>query len=381
MKVRFTFTLKILLPYLVFELLFFLIFLGAGKNGQSADIWLTVAGMVAVLLFGIVHLFWLKGVLDRITHLFSRLTRGEFPHFKAKETGDAIGDLEKSLEKHISNLKDTAAFTRSMAAGDYTGQYQNLSSEDELGDALNSLKGSLMESMEEAVTRRLEEENRTWSAQGLAKFSSLFREAEDNLQALSSVVMKELVNYTEADVGALFITMEEEGSGEPCLEISGSYAFDREKQIHRSFKFGEGLVGRAALEKEFIYVTDLPSDYIRIRSGLGEDVPSSILLVPVMLDQQVLGVMELASLGEIPVHQTDFIRQMADALATTLAKVKANMQNRKLFEQTKKQAEALASQEKVYHKNMEQLEKRYALAQQKEAALLKEIEALRKGSS
>lgn len=267
-----------------------------------------------------------------------------------------------------------------MATGDFTGHYQNLSNEDELGDALNSLKGSLKESLEDAVARRLEEENRTWSAQGLAKFSSLFREAEDNLQVLSSVVMRELVNYTEADVGALFITMEE-GSGDPYLEISGSYAFDREKQIHRSFKFGEGLVGRAALEKELIYVTDLPSDYIRIRSGLGEDSPSSILLVPVVLDQQVLGVMELASLGEIPVHQTDFIRQMAEALATTLAKVKANMQNRKLFEKTKNQAEALASQEKVYRKNMEQLEKASALAQQKEVALLKEIETLRKGSS
>lgn len=380
MKVRFAFTLKILLPYMVFELLFFLVFLGGFQNERSADIWLSVAGMVAVLLFGIVHLFWLKRPMDRITNLFGQLSRGEFPDFKAKETRDEIGDLEKSLEKHVSNLKNIAAFTRSMATGDFTGHYQNLSNEDELGDALNSLKGSLKESLEDAVARRLEEENRTWSAQGLAKFSSLFREAEDNLQVLSSVVMRELVNYTEADVGALFITMEE-GSRDPYLEISGSYAFDREKQIHRSFKFGEGLVGRAALEKELIYVTDLPSDYIRIRSGLGEDVPSSILLVPVMLDQQVLGVMELASLGEIPVHQTDFIRQMADALATTLAKVKANMQNRKLFEKTKNQAEALASQEKVYRKNMEQLEKASALAQQKEVALLKEIETLRKGSS
>lgn len=380
MKVRFAFTLKILLPYMVFVLLFFLVFLGGFQNGRSADIWLSVAGMVAVLLFGIVHLFWLKRPLDRITHLFGQLSRGEFPDFKAKETRDEIGDLEKSLEKHVSNLKNIAAFTRSMATGDFTGHYQNLSNEDELGDALNSLKGSLKESLEDAVARRLEEENRTWSAQGLAKFSSLFREAEDNLQVLSGVVMRELVNYTEADVGALFITMEE-GSGDPYLEISGSYAFDREKQIHRSFKFGEGLVGRAALEKELIYVTDLPSDYIRIRSGLGEDAPSSILLVPVMLDQQVLGVMELASLGEIPVHQTDFIRQMADALATTLAKVKANMQNRELFEKTKNQAEALASQEKVYRKNMEQLEKASALAQQKEVALLKEIETLRKGSS
>lgn len=120
---------------------------------------------------------------------------------------------------------------------------------------------------------------------------------------------------------------------------------------------------------------------MKIRSGLGEDAPSSILLVPVILDQQVLGILELASLGEMPGHQIDFIRQLADALATTLAKVKANLQNRRLFEQTKKQAEALASQEKVFKENMVQLEKALESSLAKEAELQKEIEKLRKGLS
>ena len=268
-----------------------------------------------------------------------------------------------------------------MATGDFTGRYEKLSDEDEMGDALNRLKGSLMESMKDSEHRRREEENRTWSAQGLAKFSSLFREAEDNLHELSALLMKELVNYTEADVGALFITMDEGHEKDLYLEVSGSFAFDREKRIHRSFKFGEGLVGRCALEKEMIYVTDLPSDYIKIRSGLGEDAPSSILLVPVLLDKQVLAIMEMASLGEMPPHQIEFIRQLSDALATTLAKVKANQQNRNLFEQTKKQAEELASQEKGFRQKMKALEKAHEQSIAKEAALLKEIETLRKGAS
>ena len=183
--------------------------------------------------------------------------------------------------------------------------------------------------------------------------------------------------YTEADVGALFIANEAEGQ-DPELELAGSYAFDREKYIHQSFEFGEGLVGRAALEKEVIYVTDLPPEYIKIRSGLGEDVPSSILLVPVLLDNNVLGVIELASLGEMPAHQVAFIQQLGDALATTLAKVKANLKNRELFEQTKKQAEALSSQEKVFRQNLEKLEKAQQASSLREEKLQKEIERLRK---
>lgn len=381
MKVRFSFTFKILLPYLVLMLLFFLIFLGVLQNGQNATVYLSAAGMVASLLLGILHHYWLKRPLSRVSALVAQLTRGNLPPFRETKAADEIGELERSLGLHVSNLKDIAAFSRSIATGDFTGSYEKLSTEDELGDALNLLKASLMDSIRDSEERRREEENQTWTAQGLARFSSLFRETEDNLKDLSTLLMKELVNYTEADVGALFITRDEEDDKGLSLEISGSYAFDREKEIHRSFRFGEGLVGRAALEKELIYVSDLPPDYMKIRSGLGEDEPSSILLVPVLLDQQVMGVMELASLGELPSHQIEFIRQLADALATTLAKVKANLQNRSLFEQTKKQAEALSSQEKVFKENMVQLEKAHQISVAREAELKKEIEKLRKGLS
>jgi len=310
-----------------------------------------------------------------------KLSRGNIPEYKASAADDELGDLERSLEKHLGHLRETINFTRSLSSGDFTGRLDRLSQQDELGEALNSLKGSLMGSMNDTESQRREEENRTWNAQGLAKFSTLFREAEDNLEDLARELLKELVNYTEADVGALFVTKELEGKDERYLEVIGSYAFDREKYIQRSFKFGEGLTGRAALEKEPVYITDLPPEYMKIRSGLGEDVPSSILLVPVVLDMQVLGVIELASLGEIPSHQRELVSQLAEALATTLAKVQANLQTKVLFEQSKKQAEELASQEKVFKLKMEELEKALEESSSREADLLKQIDSLRKGKS
>lgn len=377
MKLRFSLTFKILLPYLALSALFFLIFLGEIQQGGSRAAWVAASGLLLSLVFGIFHYLRLKKPFKRFGKLVAQLSRGKIPAFKATRAGDEVGDLEHNLEMHVNNLREATAFARSLSSGDFTGRFEKLSHDDELGAALISLRGSLMGSLKDSESRRQEEENRTWSAQGLAKFSNLFREAEDNLEDLSRALLKELVNYTEADVGALFIAREEDG-GHWILEICGSYAFDREKYIHRTFRFGEGLTGRAALEKEPIYITDLPHDYMKIRSGLGEDVPSSVLLVPVMLDSRVLGVIELASLGEIPAHQVQFVCQLAEALATTLAKVQANLRTKMLYEQTKKQAEELASQENVFKQKLKALEESQLKSAAREAALLKEIESLRR---
>ncbi len=378
MKFRLPFHSRFLWPYLLIFLLFLVLLPGEPITGRGGVRWVSLAGIAAVPVLALWHRYLLKRQFRKIGELLQRLQRGDIPEFSSGGSRDEIGNLERQLEAHISNLRKLARFSRSLASGDFTGRFEALSGEDELGSALLSLKKSLMGSLEESESRRIEEKNRTWSAQGLAKFSYLFREAEDNLHDLAGEVIRELVSYTEADVGALFITMESEKSGSPRLEIFGSYAFDREKHPERSFGFGEGLVGRAAMEKEPIYMTDMPRDYIKIRSGLGEDVPSAILLVPVILDNNVLGVMELASLGEIPAYQIEFIRQLGDALATTLAKVKANLQTRKLFEQTKKQAEALASQEKVFRENLLTLEKAQEASALREEEMRREIESLRK---
>lgn len=297
MKLRFSLTFKILLPYLALTAFFFLIYLSEFPQGGTL-LWLAASGGFLAIIFGILHMLWVKKVLNRFRDLLVKLTRGKIPDFKAGEAGDEMGDLERSLEKHLEHLRDTVAFTRSLSSGDFTGRLDSLSKEDELGEALNSLKGSLMGSMKDSESQRREEENRTWTAQGLAKFSSLFREVEDNLEDLARELLKELIQYTEADVGSLFVARDAEGDEERTLEVIGSYAFDREKHLQQSFRFGEGLTGRAALEREPIYMSDLPPEYMKIRSGLGEDLPSSILLTPVVLDSQVLGVIELASLGK-----------------------------------------------------------------------------------
>jgi len=379
MKIRFSFALKILLPYLLVASLFFVVYYRVHNSGDLMVTLVSGSGLIVSILLGVIHVYWLKKPLFRLSRLVNQLTRGKLPVFSPSKSTDEIGDLERNLVKLVENLRSLSRFARSMASDDFTGSYEKLSADDELGEALLSLKGSLVASQKVSESKRRDEENRAWTANGLAKFSKLFREAEDDLQVLSRELMRELVAYTEADVGALFITSVT-GIEKPVLKLTGSYAFDREKFIEQSYEFGEGLVGRAAMEMDIIYISDLPSGYLKIRSGLGEEVPSSLLLIPVILDGNVLGVIELASLGEIPAYQAAFIQQLADALASTISKVKANLTNRELLEQSRKQAEELASQELVSRLNLEKLERAQQAYLLKEEKLQKEIDRLKRNA-
>ena len=327
MKVRFPVSLKIILPFLIIAVLFAFILVEQGENTSVTIRWIAIAGIAVSSGFAFLQLQWFHSPVRRLLSLIGNLTKGRFPTFPVKAAKDELGDVQRGLQEHVEHIQTLTEMAGKMASGDFSGDIGSRGTDDEISRTMLQLRESLQLSVRESEMRQREDEHRTWTAQGMAKFSSLFRESEDDLDSLSAELIKELVAYTDGDVGALFIAREAE-DGKMLLELKGSYAFDRQKYGHASFEFGEGLVGRAALERDIIYLTDLPPETIKIRSGLGEDRPSSLLLVPLVMDNSVLGVIELASLGHFPAYQIEFIRQLGEALATTLAKVMASLQSR-----------------------------------------------------
>ncbi len=127
MKLRFSFTFKIMLPYLVLAGLFMVIFLREIEQGHGWMMGLSAGGVIISLILGVVHAVWLKKHLKRIGELVVKLTRGSIPRFIASKASGEIGDLERNLEKHVSNLQEIASFSRSMATGDFTEKFEKLS--------------------------------------------------------------------------------------------------------------------------------------------------------------------------------------------------------------------------------------------------------------
>ena len=135
-----------------------------------------------------------------------------------------------------------------------------------------------------------------------------------------------------------------------------AFAFDREKFIKKHVELGEGLVGTCALEKQTIYLTEIPQNYVQITSGLGGANPNSLLLVPLQIENDVLGVIEMASFSKFEKYKIEFVEKVAESIATTLKSVRVNTQTSELLERSQQQAEEMAAQEEEMRQNMEELQ-------------------------
>lgn len=162
------------------------------------------------------------------------------------------------------------------------------------------------------------------------------------------------------------------------------FAFDVKKHETRKIKLGEGILGQTFLEKQTTYLRSVPEEYVRITSGLGEGSPTSLLVVPLKIDQDVFGVVELASFNPYPEHVIRFVERLGETIASTVATVRAAQRNRELLEEARHATEMMRSQEEEMRQNMEELQATQEEMARKERdylARIAELEAQLAGKS
>lgn len=225
---------------------------------------------------------------------------------------------------------------------------------DSLTNALINLREYMIKSKREQERRRIEEEQRNWVTKGLAEFGEILRKSSDNLEELSYEIIRYMVNYMKINQGGVFL-LDQEKNGDPYFEMTACVAFDRRKYADKVIQWGEGLIGRCGLEKETIFLTDIPQDYINITSGLGDANPGTILLVPLKTNDGLYGVIELASFQILQSYEIEFVEKSAESIASTIAMVKTNIQTNELLRETQIQAEKMAQQEEELRQNLEEM--------------------------
>jgi methyl-accepting chemotaxis protein len=201
-----------------------------------------------------------------------------------------------------------------------------------------------------AQVSRVETE-RNWMNEGLAQFGILLRHSHSNLPDYYFAILSKLVKYLKGNQGKLYLYNKEEN----VLELVSSYAFERRKYLENTILPGEGLAGAVFLEKETTYLTDVPNDYIQITSGLGMANPRCVLIVPLKLNEEVYGIVELASFQELTSFQIEFVEKVGESIAASVSTRLVNEQTNALLEISRKQGLEMKEQEEQMRQNMEEL--------------------------
>ena len=281
-------------------------------------------------------------VIAIITHYISR-------HFSIVQT-----EASEFSEKELSKQRRLYRFVHKLREGDIDAEYVPEET-DVLGKAIVNLRNTLKESKEEEALRRKEDEQRSWSAEGLAKFGEILRSEKDSIEDLSYAIISNLVKYIDANQGGFYL-LDDNDLGDKFFSLTACYAYERRKYADRRIDWGEGLVGACALEKQTTVLSKVPDSYLKITSGLGIANPKNILLVPLKVNEEVHGVIELASFHKFESYKVEFVEKVAESIASTISSVKINIRTAKLLRESQEQAEILQAQEEQMRQNMEELQ-------------------------
>jgi CheY-like chemotaxis protein len=233
-------------------------------------------------------------------------------------------------------VRMTELMTR-LAAHDHTIEVGQLTRRDEIGEIARSLQVF--------KTMAIETAGQTWLKSAVTSVSNRLQETT-TYREFADTLVAELVSSLKAGVGVFYIYREENRR----LEMVGSYGFRQRRHVTSEYAIGEGLVGQAAADGKAIFLQDVPEDYTRIHSGTGEAAPRSVVVVPVMSRDTLLGVIELASFEHLTGLQERLLDELLPIVALSLENLARALRTRDLLEQTQSQADELrASEEALRH--------------------------------
>jgi len=224
------------------------------------------------------------------------------------------------------------------------------------------LKDNINEMIRNLKDQTLKNSEQDWLKTNLAKFSRMLQGQKD-LLTVGRLILSELAPVVSAQHAVFYIL---DSTNEPGrLTLLASYAHKGLDAVGRRLALGEGLIGQCALEKQKILLSNVPPDYIRISSGLGEARPQNIIVLPVVFEGQVKGVLELASLDRFNTTHQALLDQLTESIGIVLNTIEANMRTEDLLKQSQSLAQQLQTrQEELQNTNQELQEKAGLLAHQ-----------------
>jgi CheY-like chemotaxis protein/putative methionine-R-sulfoxide reductase with GAF domain/HAMP domain-containing protein len=335
------------------------------KNANSSIVFsliLLLAVFVGIILTMVSISTGIVKSISKIDVAVEKMADGFVGEILDIQTNDEIGKLSQSFNKMSLATEAFSKIADEISNGNYTAIINPRSDDDKLAYALENMKVNL---------GKLAKDNeiRNWLLTGTNVVNEKLRGDKD-VRILAADTVLQLSTYLNANIGAIYINENNK------LVLTGTYAFDNRKNNANTFDFGEGLVGQAAVEKNPIIFNEIPSDYIRINSGLGNSVPKSIIVFPFVNEGEVKGVIELGAVDEFTELDMQLLNLVGLNIAIAIHASQARSIMKDLLEETQRQAEEMEVQQEELKQTNEELETKTGMLEKSEAELKVQQEEL-----
>ena len=318
--------------------------------------------------------FYLRKTLkpiEPITDYVKKLSEGALPNHILSNSDDEIGEIAQAVNTLGANIEAASFFAENIGGGKLDTDITVFENKGKLSESLRSMRDSLVHVADE-------ESKRNWATEGLAKFVDIIRSTDD-IEVFYNNILGNLIRYLNVNQGYLYI-LNDEKKEDPFMEIKAVYAYGKKKYLEEELKirYKEGLVGQAWFDKTPLYFTEIPTNYVKITSGIGEALPTCILIVPLLINEEVVGAIEIASFKDIAQYERDFVYKLAETIAGAVQNVKVNERTKILLTASQHQSEALLAQEEEIRQNMEEMQATQSEMERAQRAMREALDAANK---
>ncbi len=331
------------------------------------SLFLVTLTIIIAIVFYLIR--YLQNNIKVIHEFLKSLRKGELPQKLILDGYDYL-PIKKSLNYLLNQMEKILKYSESVTKGDFSIQRSvELEQDSNFSITFSKMQESLVE-----VSER--ERQRDHVNNGLATFSDVLSSTTSDVNLFAEEVIRNLVKFLNANQAALFLVKEE--GDEQFLEMTYCYAYNKQKFLEKRVKLGEGLIGQAWIEKERVYMTEVPDMYTDITSGLGESTPRCILVVPLEFNGVVQGIIELASFQPLKDYELSFVDEVVGSISSSLASVVIHSRTNEYLRQSEKLTDLMKEQEEVTKSKIGELAIIQEEAKQREEKYIREVRRLRK---
>jgi len=295
---------------------------------------------------------------NAIVKLGKKLSLGEIENFESDKLYNfEFNDLQKHFEQIAHNQNKYSEIIKEIGNGNFNVDIKLSNEHDVLGKSIVEMKQKLIKTNTEEQNLKREAQQRAWASEGIAKFNSKLKNIDIEKAETFNQFLPELIDYIEAVQATIFrIYKPSERKENWELRLISTYAYNQNKYLEKIVKYGEGLIGMCAKEKNSIFLKEVPDNYLFIKSGFGATNPKNIFISPLIFNDEIFGVLEIASLHDLEQYKIDFLEELSSVIAAALSGIQTAEVTNRLLDQTKKQALELQSREEELRQNLEELQ-------------------------